>query len=325
MPRTFGKVNVAIWNDPEFRSLPPAAQHLYFVLWTSPDLSFAGVHDWRPGRLTKLSRGFTEDHTRTVAACLQARHFLVIDEDTEEVLIRSWARFDEVLKQPRLAVSYSAAYAATYSPKLRQVLAYETTKMRKLWPDLACWGDERVALILDHPSVSAKDLTTPEDPFGDGFGDAVGDGFALGLAQATVNVSASVCPPPTTAPTTSPSKQADVGADKSATATKRATSIPAGWAPNDKHTNLASELSVDLDAETAKFRDHATANGKTYRDWDAAFRNWLRNAVTFGGRVTRLPERDSGWGWPELPTPPPEVADDPARYSEWLQQQAAQR
>src|SRR5690348_13230577 len=90
MSRKFGSVNVEIWNDPAFRALPPAAQHLYLLLWTAPNLSFCGVHDWRPGRLTHLSTGFTEDHTRIVANCLTAHHFLVIDEATEEVLVRSW-------------------------------------------------------------------------------------------------------------------------------------------------------------------------------------------------------------------------------------------
>lgn len=210
MARRYGQVNVEIWNDPDFRALPPAAQHLYLLLWTSPHLTFCGLHEWRPGRLTKLSHGFTEDHTKAVSAALQARHFLVVDEDTEEVLIRSWARFDELLKQPRLAVSYAAAYAATYSPMLRQVLVHETEKMRKLWPDLACWKDSRVTSILDHPSISAKDLPTPEDPFGDGFG----DGFALGLPQTQGGVWPPVYPPPTPAPTPTPSKQSPAGRDE---------------------------------------------------------------------------------------------------------------
>jgi hypothetical protein len=315
MARRYGQVNVEIWNDPDFRALPPAAQHLYLLLWTSPHLTFCGLHEWRPGRLTKLSHGFTEDHTKAVSAALQARHFLVVDEDTEEVLIRSWARFDELLKQPRLAVSYAAAYAATYSPTLRQVLVHETEKMRKLWPDLACWKDSRVTSILDHPSVSAKDLPTPKDPFGDGFG----DGFALGLPQTQGGVWPPVYPPPTPAPTPTPSKQS-AGADKSTTT--RATSIPKDWSPTDKHQELATELGLDIALEAAKFVDHFAATGKAYKDWDAAFRNWLRNSTTFGARVTRLPvQQDNGWDRPEMPAPPPEIADDPERYARWMAEQ----
>lgn len=323
MPRKFGTVNVAIWNDPEFRALPPASQHLYLVLWTAPDLSFCGVHDWRPGRLTKLSAGFTEDHTRTVAANLAARHFLVIDEDTEEVLVRSWARFDELLKQPRLAVSYSAAYAAVYSETLRAVIAYETKKMRDLWPELACWKDDRVSVILSHPAVSAKDLPTPEDPFGPEVGDGFGGGFALGLAQTQGKVWPSVCPPPTPAPTPTPSTITPIGADKSAKA-KRSTQLPEDWQPNESHLAFAAENRIDARAEAEQFADHHRARGSTMKDWDAAFRTWLRNAVKF--RKDSAGERRAAPRLPdarELEQPPDGLS--PAEYAAWEREQRMRR
>ncbi len=100
---------------------------------------------------------------------------------------------------------------------------------------------------------------------------------------------------------------------------RRATQLPNGWQPSEKHAVLASELGVDLDTEAEKFTDHALANGKTFKDWEAGFRTWLRNSVRFGGaQVTRLPVTDNGWGRREMPTPPPEVADDPERYAQWL-------
>ena len=64
MSRDHARVNLAIWSDPEFAALPPAAQHLYLTLWTSPDLTYCGTHDWRPGRLAAKSRGWTGEHIR---------------------------------------------------------------------------------------------------------------------------------------------------------------------------------------------------------------------------------------------------------------------
>lgn len=58
---------------------------------------------------------------------------------------------------------------------------------------------------------------------------------------------------------------------------KRATQLPASWAPNDDHRAQAAKLAVSLTLAEAKFRDHAAANGRTLKDWDAGFRNWLRN------------------------------------------------
>ena len=55
--------------------------------------------------------------------------------------------------------------------------------------------------------------------------------------------------------------------------------LPADWEPSDNHRGLARELGVDVDRESAKFIDHHTAKGSLFRDWDSAFRTWLRNAA----------------------------------------------
>lgn len=62
---------------------------------------------------------------------------------------------------------------------------------------------------------------------------------------------------------------------------KRAHQLPQGFAPTGSHKELAAELHVNLDNELAQFRDHHTAKGSAMKDWDAAFRTWLRNAARF--------------------------------------------
>lgn len=323
MPRDHARLNLAIWSDPDFRALPPAAQHLYMVLWTSPDLSYCGVHDWRPGRLAARSQGFTGEHIRTVAACLIARHFLVADEDSEEILIRSWARFDGLMKQPRMAVSYVNAYAAVASQVLRQVLAHETEKIHRESPDLACWSDPRVSELLSHPSVSAKDLPTPDDPFGPDVTPDLDLGLPLGLPQTQGKVYPSVYTPPTPAPTpaTKPLvvKGGVGGTDSTATGTGRkrpAKPLPEDWTPNDKHAALATERGVDLQHEAIQFRNHAEANDRRQVDWDAAFRQWLGNARP-GQQPRQLPERRL------IEEPPPGLS--PAQYAEWYATRQEQR
>lgn len=67
-------------------------------------------------------------------------------------------------------------------------------------------------------------------------------------------------------------------AAQQATKTKRATQLPADWAPTPRHAEIAAERGIWVSVEAEKFRDYCAATGKTYRDHDAAFRNWLRNA-----------------------------------------------
>ena len=50
---------------------------------------------------------------------------------------------------------------------------------------------------------------------------------------------------------------------------------------------------VDFRLEHAKFCDHFAANGKPMKDWDAAWRNWMRRATQFAPtRRTRQQETD---------------------------------
>jgi hypothetical protein len=65
---------------------------------------------------------------------------------------------------------------------------------------------------------------------------------------------------------------------------KKATALPSDWKFSESHLTLSMELGVDAVAQSEKFIDYAIANGKTYKDWDAAFRNWLRNASEYAGK-----------------------------------------
>lgn len=296
MTRKFAHVNVGIWDDPDFRALPPLAQHLYMVLWTSAGLSYCGSHDWRPGRLAKRAGGWSRADVEAAAACLQARHFLVIDDDSEEVLVRSWVRWDGLLKEPRMAISCVNSYSEVASETLRGVVVHELAKIREQQPDLACWRDRRVLEVLGHPAVSAKDLPTPEDPFGG----QVGGGFGVGLAQTLPSVSGSVSTPPTPSPAPTPSLPGLPDADASdATPTGRRKPerpLPESWAPNAKHFAFAEERGVNLQSEARAFRNHAQTHDRRARDWDAAFRTWLDKAKSPrpAGRPGRGPVTDLG-------------------------------
>lgn len=321
MARDHTRINLAIWSDPDWRELPPAAQHLYLTLWTSPGRTYCGAHDWRPNRLVKLAAGFTSEHLLTVAACLQARHFLVIDEDTEEALIRSWARFDGLMRQPRMAVSYASAYADVASPILRQVLAHETRKIRDLEPELACWKDSRVTSILDHPAVSAHDLPTPDDPFGDGFGPSLALGLppvSSGFGPNALQGLPPICTPPTTATTTTTNPsvvEGGVGGDDSTanrSGRKRpSTSLPDDFEANETNRRLADERGLDVAAVVAAFCDHHASKDSRFVDWQRALSTWIRREKAAG----QLPVADRRVVNAPVVQPPDGLSDDEMR--EW--------
>lgn len=207
MSREFAKTNLSIWQDDDWRELPPPAQHLYQVLSTHPELSYCGVADWRPGRLVSLSKGWTVDDIQTIADCLEARHFIVRDDVSEEVLVRSWIRFDGLIKQPRLSVSMANAFAAVASNEIRGVIVHELLKLRDIEPDAPGWAKKQVTDILGLRSVDPKAREVPCDPFGQGFAYRFGYGFGEHLGQTQGNVSPLVSVPPTTATATATFQQ----------------------------------------------------------------------------------------------------------------------
>lgn len=308
MARDYAKTNLTIWQDPEWRALPWPAQHVYKMFWEHPGLSYCGVVDWRPAKMLGWGEGWTRDDLELLTDCLRARHFLVVDEDTEECLVRSWVRFDGIIKQPRLTVSMCNAFGEVGSNDLRGVVVDELRKLHEREPEAAGWAKSQTKDILRFPAVSAKDLPVPEDPFRSGFGVSLG----MGLGSVSAPVSEAFGPNPTSGfgtglgtpynsnstITTTPLHPAanEPGDEEQATPSppakqpKRGKQLPTDFKPSEKHLEMASELGVDLRAEWGQFCDHHRAKGSTMKDWDAALRTWIRNAKRF----SRQPDQGAG-------------------------------
>ncbi len=68
---------------------------------------------------------------------------------------------------------------------------------------------------------------------------------------------------------------------------KRAMSLPENWVPSDANITYAISKKFspeEIEYEADKFRDHHLAKGTAFKDWDAGWRNWIRNAIQFGSR-----------------------------------------
>jgi len=70
---------------------------------------------------------------------------------------------------------------------------------------------------------------------------------------------------------------------KPATATVRSRQLPADWTPAETTLAWQEEKFPDVEeaAERDKFADYWRARGDVRRDWDAAYRNWIRKADEF--------------------------------------------
>lgn len=85
-----------------------------------------------------------------------------------------------------------------------------------------------------------------------------------------------------------PTSEADIKTIlKTKTTTTRETVIPENFEPDKTAVELAKEFGVSIATELPAFTDHHTANGSTFKDWQAAFRTWLRKAAKFAKRDQR--------------------------------------
>lgn len=274
MAREYARVKIKIWADTDFRDLTDPAQSMYFRLITSPTLNLVGVADWRPQRLIPLTRGATLESSRAAARELQEHGYVVVDEETEEILVRSFIRHDGVVKSPNIASAMVKDFAATASSTLCGVIVHELHRLHDEEPDLKGWPVVRD--LLDNPSIDPASIDA--EPLSNG-SEMVPDRFP----EPSSNTSSNGSPIP------QPSSL-NLQPATSSPARKRATQLPTDWAPNDTHRRLASERSHDVNALAEVFKDHHIAKASTYVDWDAAFRTWIRKErPAAGGRPSGRP------------------------------------
>lgn len=110
-------------------------------------------------------------------------------------------------------------------------------------------------------------------------------------------------PKPSQEPSIEPSRESTRATKTEKPDTTRLQAL-ANLTPDQSHRQLADEIGLDLDAELAKFRDHAIAGGHLPADPAAAFRNWLRRGRELGLGNTNRTEPALAGGFAH-PTPPP--------------------
>ena len=92
--------------------------------------------------------------------------------------------------------------------------------------------------------------------------------------------------------------------------------LPEGWEPTPDHHQLAKDQGVNCLHEAAKFRDHAAANDRRQRDWDASFRTWLRRSRDYGAAGQNRAPPDNRHRQPEVGSAEWEAREQEAREFE---------
>jgi hypothetical protein len=312
MPRTEGRIFTSIWKDGDFLSLPPMAQRLYIFLVTQPELTYAGTMPLRPARWVPKAAGLTladigRDLKELEGTAYPSANppesgpgpgplrspFVITDDETGELFVRSLLRRDGAWKQPNLLKQAIDASDEIESPRILLALLAEvrripadespSVQVRTL---IAQWAED-LEQGTRHPS--AYPPPNPPDhpgsnPSADGDGDPPDDPSGDPSDNGRAPAGSPTSPNPLT-PNDLPARDRKLG-----------TRLPDDFWPSPEMFEWFRKNCPNVDGKTehAQFRDwwHAKP-GKDGRklDWPATWRNWMRTAEKRSQPRTRPGQR----------------------------------
>lgn len=130
MARHYANIATAIWRpEDDFGDLTITAQWAYLMLVTQSDISAAGVLSLNVKRWVGRAKDGTRDAIVGAIQELQAAGKVVYDTDTEELLIRTFVKWDGGYSNRKRRPVILRAAGEVESLALRQVLAREFAKL----------------------------------------------------------------------------------------------------------------------------------------------------------------------------------------------------
>lgn len=270
---------VSIWEDPDFLNLSAGAQRMFMFLISQPDLAHDGVIALRERRWSKKAAGLTIEEIRAHLGELSATRFVLIDDDTEELLIRSFIRRDKVYRQPNVLRAAGDHLATVSSAAIRSAVAVELGRIQAAAEDIPEGSKgviEAMLTAVGNPSPNPSGNPSPKS-----------SGLPPGERGVVTAVSSgSPNPVPQNSPTPVPRGHASRGPREDAR--KRGTRLPDDFevTPEMVAWHRENVPQVNGAYETAKFVDYWRAKSgrdATKTDWVGTWRNWMRKASERAG------------------------------------------
>ncbi|WP_181785617.1 hypothetical protein [Streptomyces phytophilus] len=304
MARGHGRILTSIWEDPDFLALDERAQRLYLFLISQPNLNHAGLLDLTLRRWARKARGLTVAELEKRIADLEDARFVVVDEDTEELLIRSFVRNDGVWRMPKVMGAMVSGALEMTSRRLQRALlaemdrvpleelSSEPTKLRNggQGPSIRqqvadCINTLRKAFGSPDDDPSGRGSATPSGPPSVTPSETLPEGGPRPSTRGRAGTSRAPSPSPAPTPTPHPIPRG-VGSGGDLTyAPGSESSRPEGRAPiDDAGFELTDGMRrwaeqtyprVDVDYATNLFITHFRGEGVNRPNWYAEWQKWI--------------------------------------------------
>ncbi|WP_204078239.1 hypothetical protein [Planotetraspora phitsanulokensis] len=118
---------------------------MFMLALTQPGLSYCGVVPFTLRRWSQLAADSSVPKLRRSINALQKARYVVVDEDTEEMLVRSFLRHDGILDSPNMARATVKDFENVGSKLLRTIIVVEVFRLlneevrighEKTWDDV---------------------------------------------------------------------------------------------------------------------------------------------------------------------------------------------
>lgn len=166
MARSYATIRTQIWKNPDFATLSPDAQWAFLMLISQNDINLCGVIPYRPKFWATLAAGLTAARVRKACDALVAADFVFIDDTTDDLWVRSFIKYDNVLKQPNVAIRMAKDFQGLHSERIAALVRESLPeRLRPHFPEafLTLGGKALGQLIRDASDEPAPE-PTPE-PF----------------------------------------------------------------------------------------------------------------------------------------------------------------
>ncbi len=303
MSRAYAQIFKDIWTDEDFRGLEAGPQRLYLFLLSQENINWAGVLILSPRRWVSRCKNYTVEQLRADLQVLVDRRYVLVDEDEEELLVRTFIRNDGLWRNPKTMKSAHRDALAISSPRLRRAVADELRRLpldelpERTQPGISADVHDLISRLHDGvatPSATpslrgSQGVATPSEEGGDPIAAPSGQGVAT--------------------PSPPPSYGSGAGAGVGAVVqvvepSLLQTEVPTPPAPprqksEDKKQSRPQPPRPDVEQLCARLSEHLASNGYLKRDTQIT-REWRDEA-------RRLLDRD------EVPL------DEALRVLDWSQ------
>lgn len=129
MARTYAAVLTSIWGDPDFRKVSAESQRLYLFLLSQQNLNQVGLIPVTLKRWAQSAPGISPADIEKQLRELDAKRYVVFDDDTDEVLVRTYIRNSGSWRQPLIVAAMAGAATGIESVRVRRALLAELDRI----------------------------------------------------------------------------------------------------------------------------------------------------------------------------------------------------